>query len=461
MKKTLLLFLLFISVNICNAQIREIDSLQQKLSVSVEDTNKVQVLIALSMYDQSYEHGLLLAEEALALAKKLGDKKGEGQSLHQMANQFRSVNNFPLALHYEIESLKIAEQLKDSLSISRALGGIGSGYRSQGDHRMALSFYLKSNEIQKSIRNNYRLAVTNGNIGETYELLNQLDSALIYFNNSYSYFNSGRDKYQMAYALNGLGSVQTKFGNAELALSYYRLAVANGLIYSDSLQLPKSVMGLARLFKNSGNTDSSVYYAKKVLEFSRPENPLQAEAGKLLFELFVNKNDKEAIKYLSLAMTAMESNLNLEKNRQVQNLLQNEKQRQLDLGETSALESANRKQNLQYAAIALGLVIFIILFLLLSHSVVANQRLINFLGILALLIVFEFINLFLHPYLDKMTDHSPVLMLGIMVAIAALLIPLHHRLEKWITHRLVEKNKKIRLESAKRTIAKLENDSTN
>ena len=43
-----------------------------------------------------------------------------------------------------------------------------------------------------------------------------------------------------------------------------------------------------------------------------------------------------------------------------------------------------------------------------------------------------------------------------MVCIAALLVPLHHRMEKRISHRLVEKNKKIRLEAAKKTIAKLE-----
>jgi hypothetical protein len=47
-------------------------------------------------------------------------------------------------------------------------------------------------------------------------------------------------------------------------------------------------------------------------------------------------------------------------------------------------------------------------------------------------------------------------MLGIMVCIAALLIPLHHKLEHWITHKMVEKNKKIRLEAARKTIAKLE-----
>lgn len=49
-----------------------------------------------------------------------------------------------------------------------------------------------------------------------------------------------------------------------------------------------------------------------------------------------------------------------------------------------------------------------------------------------------------------------MLMLLALVCIAALLIPLHHKVEKWTTARLVEKNKQIRLAAAKKTIEKLE-----
>ena len=62
-----------------------------------------------------------------------------------------------------------------------------------------------------------------------------------------------------------------------------------------------------------------------------------------------------------------------------------------------------RKQNIQFALIALGIIVFIILFLLFSHSIVANQKLISFFGVLGLLIVFEFINLLIHPWLASLT----------------------------------------------------------
>jgi hypothetical protein len=49
-------------------------------------------------------------------------------------------------------------------------------------------------------------------------------------------------------------------------------------------------------------------------------------------------------------------------------------------------------------------------------------------------------------------------MLLILIGIGALLVPLHHKLEKWITKIMVEKNKKIRLAAAKKTIATLEGE---
>jgi hypothetical protein len=72
-----------------------------------------------------------------------------------------------------------------------------------------------------------------------------------------------------------------------------------------------------------------------------------------------------------------------------------------------------------------------------------------------MLLVFEFLNLVLHPFLGKITHHTPALMLLGLVCIAAFLVPLHHRLEKWAIVKLTEKNKQVRLEIAKKTIEKL------
>jgi len=83
-------------------------------------------------------------------------------------------------------------------------------------------------------------------------------------------------------------------------------------------------------------------------------------------------------------------------------------------------------------------------------------RVIEIVGVIGLLIMFEFINLVIHPYLAEFTNESPLPMLLILVAIAAVIVPLHHRLEHWVKHKLVEKNQAIRLAKGKRTMEKSE-----
>jgi hypothetical protein len=97
-----------------------------------------------------------------------------------------------------------------------------------------------------------------------------------------------------------------------------------------------------------------------------------------------------------------------------------------------------------------------IITLFIAKQELFSAKAIEFFGIIALLIIFEFLNLLLHPFLERITHHSPVLMAPGLVCIAALLVPLHHKIEKWATARLIEKNKQIRLAAAKKTIDQLE-----
>jgi len=185
-------------------------------------------------------------------------------------------------------------------------------------------------------------------------------------------------------------------------------------------------------------------------------------AAGFLTTIYDNNRQADSAFYYSRLESAMKDSLFSQNNlNKIQALAFDERLRIMEEDDRLADEAQRRRQNIQYALIAFGIIIFIILFLLLSRSFITNTRLIGFLGVIALLIVFEFLNLLLHPFLERVTDHSPVLMLLALVCIAALLVPLHHRVEKWAIHKLVEKNKQVRLEAAKRTIEKLETEKTN
>jgi ABC-type uncharacterized transport system permease subunit len=66
----------------------------------------------------------------------------------------------------------------------------------------------------------------------------------------------------------------------------------------------------------------------------------------------------------------------------------------------------------------------------------AKPRAIGFMGLLGLLLLFEFIALLIHPYIEEWTHGILVLMLLILVAVGSLLVPMHHKLEHWLKEKL-------------------------
>jgi len=205
--------------------------------------------------------------------------------------------------------------------------------------------------------------------------------------------------------------------------------------------------------------DSCLLYAKRSIAAvqNTAYSFMSINPARLLTDMYEKTNCDSTLKYTAIYKIANDSLYSKKANQQIQLMTFDEDLRQQEVRVEKLKEEEQRKHNIQNALLALGIITFIILFLMLSRRHITNTKLIQFLGVVALLLVFEFLNLVLHPFLERITYHSPVFMLLALVCIAALLVPLHHKLEKWATHKLVEKNKEIRLAAAKKTIEELEN----
>ena len=203
-------------------------------------------------------------------------------------------------------------------------------------------------------------------------------------------------------------------------------------------------------------------YAKKAIGAvqNTAYSNLSIRPAKLLSGIYENVNNDSAVMYLKIYLAANDSLFSIKAVQQAQVLNFEDELRQQELVAEKLKEAEQRKQNIQYALLALGIITFIIFYLLLSRSFITSAKVIEFFGVIALLIIFEFLNLLLHPFLERITHHSPLLMLLALVGIAALLVPLHHYLQKLVTHKLVEKNKTIRLANAKKTIRLLSEEES-
>ncbi len=257
------------------------------------------------------------------------------------------------------------------------------------------------------------------------------------------------------------GGVHEQLADKDLAGFHFKRANAQ----SDSMQYSYVKFIIKPAYINFLLKDNKILIAKEqahqLLITGKQLNNYdfkQAAAGFLRSVYDSLRQTDSAYYYARLEFAFRDSVFSKEKTNKIQSLAFSEQFRISEEDAKNKQEAGRRKENIQYALIALGIITFIILFLLLSCSFITNTKMIGFFGVIALLLVFEFLNLLLHPFLERVTNHSPILMLLALVCIAALLVPMHHKIEKWATHKLVEKNKKIRLAAAKKTIEELENN---
>jgi hypothetical protein len=464
MRKELFTVLFLIVPFVINAQKLIADSSLRTLKNQPVDSLQIRSLLLWMDLPKSgmYDSAAYYPNQIIQVGQKQRNKNVEAIGEALMGYYFHVHENRTQALIHFLKALQLGESQNDPKVMLRLYHFMSFYYEGKESivyEQKALSLARLTGEMKWQI-------LANSQIGLTFRTkLQQYDSALTYLQRAYE-LNLQLEKSGDTAWSSGIqipveiGYTFLKLRNYDLALAYFR----QGLKIAEMRNAEpwRAYRAMADYFQEVNNLDSAYYYAKWLYESVDGNAPAfamsrKATASQMLYQIYKDRRMADsALKYHEIFKMASDSANSITQAQKLQSLLWEEKERQNQLALEKEKERETRKQNLQYAAIALAAVTFIIFFFLLSHSLIANQRHIKFLGILGLLIVFEFFNLLLHPYIGDLTHHSPVMMLGVMVCIAALLIPLHHKLEHWITHKMVEKNKKIRLAAAKKTIAKLE-----
>jgi tetratricopeptide (TPR) repeat protein len=295
--------------------------------------------------------------------------------------------------------------------------------------------------MAEDLKDESGLATTLLGIGDSYETLDRLDSARFYTQQAYELAMHLKNVDLRGIALNNLGNIHSKMEQDELAKGYYRLSMADYRDQEDYEGICEISFGMAKLFQKNNQPDSTLYYSRQSLWLAQKYGftPWVLKASDFLTRFYRGShNIDSAFAYQQITIAAKDSLFSQEKTRAVQNLSFAEAIRQQELTEQKLKEAETRKRNLQLSGIAIFIPSFILFVLFLSHRK-AKPRTVEFLGILALLLVFEFITLLVHPYIEHLTDDAPAIMLLILVAIAAFLVPLHHKMEKWVKEHLAHK----------------------
>lgn len=441
------------------SQTEEPETIRIKLASTKNDTATFTLLKKLRDYyvERNFDSALYYGYQLMNYAEKTKKPRDKIEAYQSIGYTYGTAGNITGAMEMIIEAKKLAELEEDKEVLGSCFHLLGNLHASQGNYEEAISFFKQAAENVKPPSPTTFTYTSLMNIGNTYRRMKMLDSALHYEQRAYESALK-QDKRYFPHVLHNLGMIHRDLGHTELALYYFRAGIAE----AQKQGLPGRVTSglyesLSKFFQTSGNRDSALYFARASINAveGTPFKYNIVSAYTHLSELHTGNGDS-AYKYLKAA-TDLKNSLNITENAtQFQALRYQEELREKERQTKQERNEKQRKQNMQYAAVGGGVLGLLMIFLLLSRSIIVTERFIKFLGVIVLLVVFEFINLFLHPYLGAWTHHSPVWMLLIMVAIAGVLVPIHHRMEHWMTHQMVEKNKKIRIAAARKTLAKLE-----
>jgi tetratricopeptide (TPR) repeat protein len=469
MKKLIgLSIFLFITIQFSVAQSAKIDfsqkppnldSLLPKIKAEKNDSARYYLaLSALTISETNPVEDMHNSEIILMHGQKNNDLVCQVLGYCCLCYDYIAFGNKVKSLEFGIKANQAAEKSNNDRLKTFAKAMLALTYLTMGDFEKAESYNKAAMEAGSKYETDIISVCAVNDMGTIYLAMGKIDSALVYTQKAYEMAIKSGINYWLTSTYLQFGSIHAAMKNSSLALNYWNLALNEANRIGSPKFVSTAYNAIAQFYYASSQSDSAKLYATRAI--SSVNNTafytLNVDPAKLLLNIYRNSNVDSAFKYSEIYRTANDSLFNIRTLQQAQLMAVEEEARLAELKYEEEKSDEARKTNLEYTFIAIGIVSFFMIFLIFSRSYITNPKIIEFLSVIALLIVFEFFNLLIHPLLEKVTHHSPVLMLLALVLLAALLIPLHHKLEHWAVHKLIEKNKQSRLEAAKKTIEQLE-----
>ena len=375
---------------------QKLDRLQLALRNASNDTLRMDAYYNMALYymETNRDSAVYYDNKCIVLAKQLRLKLNEAHALSDKGYALIALGKYPSALESLSEAMKIAENPASEKSVLPFLRGhtpherrlynlglielrMGNLYRATGNRNMEKLKFFKTLGYAKSIPDTFLLSLAYMYLGESYTYLNQLDSAL-FFEQQALTLQPHLDFFLRTWegnVLYFLGNIYLKKGNVTQARNAYLESVASYTAHHNLHYLPQAYDALSQLYIRLNKPDSSLFYARKLLETAlvlRQPQPL-ANSYRALSNVYSTLNNRDStLKYLQL-YTVLNDSLN---NAEKKNLLSYQNigfDQQLRL--KSLQEEKNRIQNRTrtYAMLA-GLGVLLIIGLILYRNNRQKQK---------------------------------------------------------------------------------------
>ena len=236
-KKVFFLFVLISTISF--SQEKKLDSIKQLLETyKKEDTTRVSMLIDLTKYYHSrdFNDGLPLAQEALALAKKIGYKRGEGYSLNSLSTFYVIKGELDKGIAYALQAKKILEEIKDTDNLIFTHNLLARIYTKNQQPEKALElhieYYKEALRISEAVNFETGIAIATSSLGFIYHSQGDYQKAIEVTGNILPFYKKYNQEFNVA-------NSQTLLSESYFSLNNYSEAIKRNQEAIDIYELHK------------------------------------------------------------------------------------------------------------------------------------------------------------------------------------------------------------------------------
>lgn len=442
----------------------------------------------LHLMNRDAEKALNSTTQAFSVISAVSNDSLKAEAHNMFGQVYKMKNEKILALRNFLTALRIAEEKKEDAVIRNSYLHLSSFYSSIEDYDKAIDYYKKALEKLDQLDEKnapYQRVIYINQIGSLFAAKKNYDIAISYFERSIAmadslqfptlkmpgyvsllnqflrskepgkalqYLNSeAGQKLKLYLTTFGMapvidqayGVVYSELGRFDSARASFMRAqpfFENGLNETNKLNFYGQ---LADYYQKSGDNQKAISYFLQVKQMSEKMGLLEniQLASKHLDSLYKKTgNLNEALKYNSIYYQYKDSIEKLGREKEITQVAAEDEQQRVLRAEKEKEEAEKKRKSTQLMAIAIGIAMFFIALVMLGMFKVSKTT-IRYLGFFAFIMLFEFIFLVFKKNIAGFTKGEPWKDLLFMIALAAVLVPLHHWLEHKVIHYLTSHNR--------------------
>lgn len=358
-----------------------------------------------------------------------------------LSSFYASLEDYDKAIDYAVQALRKLDQMHDqSVPYTKTIdiNNIGKLYAAKKNTDMAISYFRRSVAMADSLKFSTLKAPAYTSLLNQYLRMDQPQRALDYFNSdegaelkSYLKAMGLSAAIDQAYAV-----IYTNLQKFDSAQYYFSRAAGYFESSSNSTMQMSYYAQLGTLYDKTGQYNKAIELYLKVKDIADKTGQLEsAESAAKHLDSLYNKsgNFQQAAFYNGIYYKYKDSVETLNKEKELTQVeVADEQYRQQKRDEEEA-DKKRRRNNIQYMGITIGITGLFVMMVVLGMFKV-SARSIKLIGFFAFLMFFEFIFLLFKKNIASLTHGEPLKDLAFMIALAAILVPLHH----WLEHRVIK-----------------------